>query len=139
MTHPAAPAPGTFRISRPWLKVSFHHHDWAPFLGLTRPATRWTRRARLLGVGFDINWDQSQRVYAVSLGANRLFNLAWAYQAGPVEDYGLSEALTKDRGYIQFDLLGLQLMRSKLGFRAFFLDRRLTPKRAEKVEATGVE
>lgn len=126
--------PGTFRISHPLLKVSFHHHDWAPFLKLTRPATRWTRRARLLGFGFDINWDQCQRVYAVSLGLSRVLNLAWAYQAGPVEDYGLSDSLTKDRGYVSLELLFFSLGYSKQGVRLFFRNKRLFWKKTDDAE-----
>ena len=58
----AAQNPGTFRLTFPWLKASFHHYDWAPFLQLSRPATHWVRCARLLGLGFDIDWNQPQRV-----------------------------------------------------------------------------
>lgn len=121
--------PGTFRIHSPMLKVSFHHYDWAPFLKIQRPATHWVRRARLLGLGFDIDWNQGQRVYAVSLGLRRLFNLSWAYQAGPADDLKLAAAVIKDRDYVQFDLLLFSLMwGARNGVRLFFRDRPLIPK-----------
>lgn len=119
---------GTFRIHSPLLKVSFHHYDWAPFLNLARPATHWVRRARLLGLGFDIDWNQSQRVYSVSLGLRRWFNLSWAYQAGPADDLKLSDNLIRDRGFIQFDFLRFALMRSARGVRLFFRDKPFLPK-----------
>lgn len=124
--------PGTFRINHRLLKVSFHHFDWAPVLNLARPATRWTRRARLLGLGFDICWDQSQRVYAVSFGVRRLLNLGWAYQAGPIEDYGLPAWSIQDREYVQLDLLGGEIMYSRQGLRLFFLGKKVFPLRAAK-------
>ena len=132
MTTPATPTihrnPGTFRLTFPWLKVSFHHYDWAPFLQLTRPATHWVRRARLLGLGFDIDWNQSQRVYTVSVGLRRLFNLSWAYQAGPAEGLKRADHLIKDRAFIQFDLLFFSLSWSPKEVRLFFRDRPFLPK-----------
>jgi hypothetical protein len=109
-------------IRRPGFTAVQHGYDWGPFLKIARPAVSWTRRLRVLGAGFDISWNQNIRFYTVSLGAPWLFNIAWGYRAGPIEQ----EPAHPPRSYIQPTIFGLDICYSrKQGWRFFFRGRRL--------------
>lgn len=113
-------------IRRPGLTAVAHGYDWAPFLNLTRPAKSWTRRLRVLGVGFDICWNQNIRFYTVSVGARWLINLAWGYQAGPIEPPAFGEPLRLPNSYVQPTIFGFDICWSRdQGLRLFFKGRRL--------------
>lgn len=116
-----------YRISRPWLKASSWDADWAGFLHTSRDARIKARHFRLLGFGYNVNWNRSIRQYTVSFGHDWLLNLAAGYVPGPFPEAPV-DALPLN-SYLQLNLLGFAFswgVNKPRRVRVFFNARRLT-------------